>query len=347
MLDAMESYNSTWNDLNADLRHTELTQGLGKAIAALEDNQRQTGFIKDFMFDVERFVFRHPDHPALFFRVQFNAKRLERFNGAGVTAPPPGTEVAHGGCFLCRDNVRWQQQGAELGYALDVGGNPYHAWMNPFPLMPGHVVIASANHETQDWAYRTGEGQSMARLTRDLTALAVRMPGYVGFYNGVDAGASIPGHLHYQFFRRPLEHPVFPLEARIQDRCPDGDAPIIVSDYPLAVVKWQGPVEAVAGAATAWFDDWAARNAERLYRMTSNIIVSSDDGETVSLMFVPRDQAKTRGEGMSGLVGGLEVLGEIVMSSVEERRRLDAGEIDYFTIEHMLCGVRTPLFTDA
>ena len=346
MLDALETYDITWSELNDALRRAESDHGLSAAIAALEQNQRQTGFIKDDMRDVQRYVFTDPNNPGRFFRVQFNARRMHRFGGAGLTAPPAGIEAVHGGCYLCRDNVRWQQQGAELGYAIEVCGNDYLAWMNPFPLTPGHVVVASQAHETQDWIFREEHGQSFERLVGDLIELARRMPGYIGIYNGRDAGASIPGHLHFQFFRRPEGHPVFPMEARMGDRHPDGDRPVLSTDYPVPVVEWDGPAATVARMATAWLEDWAKRNAGRLYRLTSNMIATAEEDGRVSLYFVPRDQTLTRGEGMSGLVGGLEVLGEVVMSSPEEKARLDSGEIDYATVENMLVSVRTPLFAE-
>jgi len=344
MLNTLETYNSAWTDLNAALRAREAATGLGGVISALEENQRQTGFIKDQLSGVERHVFSHPDDVSLFFRVQFNAKRLARFNGAGVSAPPEGLVAAHDGCFLCRENVMWQQQGAELGYALDVNGQPFHAWMNPFPLLPSHVVMASAIHETQEWAYAPDGGVQIKRVVRDLVSLASRMPSYLGFYNGVNAGASIPGHLHYQFFKRPEDGADFPLEARLRGRNDEGDAPIIAADYPVPVVKWTGAPDEVVDAAVRWINHWAAQNEDRIYRLTANIIVSAGPEGDVDLYFVPRDRTRNRGKAMSGLVGGLELLGEVVMSSPEERHALDNGEIDYFIIENILSSVRTPLF---
>lgn len=346
MLDTPQPYNAAWAELNAFLKRIEAVEGLGGAIAALEANQYRTGFIKDSLFGVERHIFHHPNDPSRFLRVQFNARRMDRFNGAGLTAPPAGSEVAHGGCFLCRENVSWQQQGMELGFEMDVNGRAYNAWMNPFPLMPGHAVVASAVHEAQDWAYGPNGGIDVRHLIGDLVALASRMPGSVGFYNGVDAGASIPGHLHYQFFQRPVDLPDFPLEVRLRDCHPKCDGPAVVTDYPLPVVKWNGAVETTAAAAPGWIDAWARRNAERIYRLTANIIVSATHDGAVTLYFIPRDRAKPRGTGMSGLVGGLEILGEVVFSSAEERRLIDSGAIDYFVIENILSSVGTPLFTD-
>ena len=348
MLDQQVNYEDAWLALNRDLRLVEAAEGLGGAVAALEENQKNTGFIRDSLFGVERHVFHCPGRPELYFRVQFNAKRSQRFNGNGKVAPPAGVEVVNAGCFLCRDNVRWQQGGAELGFEVAVDDRVYLAWMNPFPLMPGHVVFASARHETQDWAYGPGGGADVSRLVGDLVRLAARMPGFVGFHNGVDAGASIPTHLHFQFFNRPADMPEFPLEAHLAafgDGAPDGTARVF-PDYPVPVVRWTGTADAVAADAARWIDGWARRNVSRLYRMTSNIVATAGADGGMTLYFVPRDRTKARGEGMSGLVGGLEALGEIVLSSPEERQRIDAGAYAYAVIENILASVRTPLFVD-
>jgi hypothetical protein len=344
MLDMVDTYNAAWEKLNTTLRNAEAAKGLSAAIASLEENQRQTGFIKDHLTSVERFVYYHPDNSSLFFSAQFNAKRMARFHGGPVTVPPDGAEVAHGGCFLCRENVRWQQQGAEMGYELDVHGIAYNAWMNPFPLMPCHVVVASAEHETQEWAYAQGGGVGPSRLIQDLVSLASRAPDHVGFYNGVNAGASIGGHLHYQFFKRPHDLPTFPLEALMRQYPSRVETPVIVMEYPLPVVKWSGNADEIVDAAPAWIDLWAARNSQRVHGLSANIIVSTAPDGAVTLYFVPRDRARPCGQGMSGLTGGLEVLGEIVFSTPEERHLIDSGAIDYFNLENVLHSVRTPLF---
>ena len=346
MLNALESYDTAWADLNALLWRTETTNGLAGAIGQLEFNQKQTGFIKDCLMDVERYVFRHPDDPVRQFRIQFNAKRLERFNGSGVRQAPFGTEIVNGGCFLCKDNIRWQQQGAELGYAVDVNDRAYNAWMNPFPLMPGHVVIAADDHVTQDWELSQRGGQKVFDLIADLTRLAERMPGFVGFYNGVDAGASIPGHLHFQFFRRPEDFPIFPLELRMLGLAAHDGEPAIGMSYPLPVIKWSGRAEEITPLAASWIHAWAEKNTRRIERMTGNIVVTTSCEQAVTLYFVPRHRKRTRSEGLSGLIGGLEVMGELVLSSPEEHRRIENGEIDYFTIEKILTDIRTPLYDE-
>ncbi len=43
---------------------------------------------------------------------------------------------------------------------------------------------------------------------------------------------------------------------------------------------------------------------------------------------------------MSGTIGGIEVLGEMVFSSEADGKRLERGEIDYHTVERILSAAR-------
>ena len=343
-------YYRTWSDLNERLRETEAAEGgLDAVLAELEAHQRETGFIKDDLANVERHVFRHPDDPLLTFRAQHNPKRALRFDGSGVRSPPANAESLNGGCFLCRENIRWQQQHAQVGFEINMTGDLYHAWMNPFPLLPNHVVIAEENHISQEWDIGGGgqERVTLSRLLGDLCEAAQRMPNHVGFYNGVDAGASNPSHLHFQFFRRPPADPVFPLERRTF-RVPDEDGgPETAIDYPLAVALWRGGVGEVVANATFWVRRWADRNGGRLDRLSSNFIAAGQGLQGgVSLYFIPRDRQKSRWNESYGLVGGLELLGELVFFSEEEKAMLDCGEVDYFYVERALASVHMPFFYD-
>ncbi len=340
-------YDLTWSELNARLRETEAgTGGLAAVLAELEIHQRETGFIKDDLSGVERHVFRNPDDPSRFLRVQYNPKRALRFNGSGVTTPPVGVDQVNDGCFLCRENIRWQQQHAQVGFEIRMTGDEYHALMNPFPLMPNHVVFAADEHISQEWDMDGAGGVDLTSLLFDLCDMARRMPGHVGFYNGVDAGASIPGHLHFQFFRRPDEDPVFPLESWAFEAPSSGDMPAWARDYPIPVARWQGSVEEVVGKAAAWARLWVDGNRDRIDRLSSNFIAAADGQEgAVSLYFAPRDRVKPRWNGVAELVGGLEILGELVFSSDDKRELLGTGAVDYFYVENALSSVR-PRFLD-
>ena len=121
--------------------------------------------------------------------------------------------------------------------------------MNPFPLLPMHVVVASAEHRPQGWILRGSTADTASNLLADFLELADRMPGYFGYFNGLDAGASIPGHLHFHFCQRPEGLTPFPLElaARRSNRR-DGEAGLI-DNYPLSGTFWHGTRESIFGPA--------------------------------------------------------------------------------------------------
>jgi hypothetical protein len=335
-------FDKTWTDLNERLRELEHGSGLTAAMRALETYHLQTGFIQDNLLQVERHTFYHPDDPERFFRVQYNPRRAKRFAGSGDANGHKAT--LNNGCFLCRENIEIQQDGAQLGYEIMTDGRTYLALTNPFPLLPEHIVIASREHRTQDWSLHDPRGIRTTDLIGDLVYFAHRMPGHLAFYNGVDAGASISGHLHFQCLLRPPDEPAFPLE--VAGLHADGrySEPGHLDTYPLDAVVWRGTSADVAMRASGWLNEWAERNHPRLATLSANIIALRErSGENLLLFFVPRERGRSRPEGFSGLIGGLEVLGEIVLSSEADKAWLDSGEIDYFRLETILASVRTPL----
>ena len=304
------------------------------------------------MCELARYTFHHPDDPELYFRAQYNPRRASRYIGSGNRNPPDGTVILNDNCFLCRENIRWQQKHAQVGFEVRTMGNLYHAWMNPFPLLPNHVVIAEADHMPQEWDMipdgTTGGGPdpiSLEWLLGDLCEIARRLPGHVGFYNGVEAGASVPAHLHFHFFHRLPSDPLFPLEVRqFEDPAKPGE-PGLAGGYPVPVATWRGTVGEVVDQAAPWIRRWAETNRHRIDRLSSNLIVSGHETMAgVTLYFVPRDRGKQRWNQSDGLVGGLELLGELVFSGPEEKELLENGTIDYFYIERALASVHTPLF---
>lgn len=83
-------------------------------------------------------------------------------------------------CFLCRKNRPADQQA--------ILWRDYEILANPFPIVEGHLTIASLRHEPQ----------SILHHLDDMEALARELPGYTVFFNGATCGASAPDHLHFQ-----------------------------------------------------------------------------------------------------------------------------------------------------
>ena len=108
-------------------------------------------------------------------RAQFNPARVvstgAKVDKASIAARP---------CFLCRDNRPQCQHVHQWGN--------YEILVNPFPIFPGHLTIASCRHEPQSVNGHVG----------DMLRLACELEGYTVFYNGPQCGASAPDHLHFQ-----------------------------------------------------------------------------------------------------------------------------------------------------
>jgi len=346
-LTVAKDYEVAWSQLNEYLNGFEHSQGtLDSALRELEMHQKQTGFIKDDLSTITRVNYVHPDHPFCYLQVQYNPKRALRFNGSGINMPPEGILSVNNGCFLCKKNIHWQQQGKELGYEIPIKDSQYYAWMNPFPLLPTHVVIASREHISQDWELHPNGSLPLERIIGDLVELARRLPGFFGFYNGINAGASIPGHMHYQFCRRPEKNVHFPLEQAERDFT-EFEHTGIVKNYPLAVAAWQGRPGQVIEHALHWVRLWAEKNAAHMQHLTSNFIATSDpETGDMSLYFAPRDRNRSKSKHMSGLVGGLEVMGELVFSSEAERLAMAEGRTNCTELLKIYEDVYTPFFID-
>jgi hypothetical protein len=250
----------------------------------------------------------------------------------------------NGGCFLCRDNIQWQQRGIELGYDLRTSSTSYITWTNPFPLMPTHVTIAKTEHEPQSWIGNTLEEsrQRIEAILRDFLEITGRLPGFIGFYNGEGAGATIPGHFHFQFFERPEGREPFPLEqAAAQATKP----PVVLhgNRYPITTLYFREDREAIVDRAATWGAAWT-EVYENDPALSANVIamVDTTTRDAFHLFFVPRNRHYSHAPGMIGLIGGLEVLGELVFSSDTERQSVDMGRFDYHSARLTLGAVEAP-----
>ena len=101
-------------------------------------------------------------------------------------------------CFLCRENLPPEQMTLPFEGRK---GRKYRIQINPYPIFPRHLVIASERHLPQSiWHHFV-----------DMLDMARSLAGYTIFYNGPESGASAPEHLHFQACPRgilPLEKAV-------------------------------------------------------------------------------------------------------------------------------------------
>lgn len=100
-------------------------------------------------------------------------------------------------CFFCRENRPPEQ----LAIKYTGSTTDYLVQVNPYPIFPKHLVIQSLEHTRQEI--------DSARV-EDMLSLAKLLQNYVVFYNGPNAGASVPDHFHFQAGLKG----VMPLEAQ-------------------------------------------------------------------------------------------------------------------------------------
>ena len=100
---------------------------LPTALRTLYAQQLDAGFIRDDLSAVNHFQCYNADQAARFMGM-YNPRRAERGSGAGRTTPPRGAQPADApdaSCYLCLDNVRWQQCGVQIPFQVRVNQHPY------------------------------------------------------------------------------------------------------------------------------------------------------------------------------------------------------------------------------
>lgn len=340
------AYPILWDKLNEELRALEHRDGnLINAVGRLREHQLDKGFIRDDLHAVKCYSFPHQDDPARFLSLQYNPARVNRLRIRVGAVPPSRGDAVNDSCFLCGANIQWQHRGIEFGYAIEVNGTPCNIWMNAYPLMPLHIVVATRDHIPQAWDLGYGEASqfSIDSIVRNLAILADRLPGYVGFYNGEGAGTSVPAHFHYQFFKRRDADARFPLE--LAPVRPLADAGSVIEDYPVESMRWSSTDRAaVVTQAAGWIDNWLRTRIGLRPELSANIFVMTDaDGGRLRIYFVPRDKALCHSPHMAGMIGSLEILGELVLTTENEKHDLDRDQVNYASIARILADIRVPL----
>lgn len=153
---------------------------------------------------------RELDAGGLKVRLQFNPARM-----ISSAAKLNKEDIARRKCFLCRENRPPEQIMLKFEGRK---GKKYHILVNPYPIFPDHLVIASDRHTDQ----------SIWRRYVDMLDLARKYDGFTFFYNGPHSGASAPDHHHFQAAPKGL----IPLQEdvdRLLDKGLQGDAPVPVA----------------------------------------------------------------------------------------------------------------------
>jgi len=338
------------------IRNTQ--NGLSEVLRWLYKQQLDIGFIQDDLTQVKYFCRDNSDHTH-FFSGQFNPRRAERKTGSGRQFTPRGittNKLSDTSCFLCVDNVRWQQRGIQMYYQYEISARKYNVLCNPFPFMPVHMTIASDDHISQTWHVFDPDGKlnkkktedKVRQISEDLYEFSEQLKDFVGFYNGRGSGATIERHLHYHFFMTPDGHPRFPLQiaaihAQPNEVVDNGVRHLKIDQayYPLVVFRLVGEkrkvISTVVNLAIRW-DELVGDSA------SANIVSIWEDNRQV-IYFIPRNKFFSRAPGMAGMVGGCEALGDFIFSTDWEDEAINRQKIDYEYMWHILQSIRPP-FSD-
>jgi hypothetical protein len=338
-----QQYEAFRRALKQELDIVRERQGLPAALRSLMHQQLDQGFLND-MTALQRYRITHPtDHSKDFF-VQYNPRRAERNEGAGRHVAPKGVRSVNGGCYLCIENIRWQQCGLEVGYDLEANGRDYIAWMNPFPLMPVHTIVAKRQHQAQSWVDENGQvsGANVEQCLEDFLTFTAHLPGFIGLYNGDGAGASIPGHMHFQFFQRPHGQ-VFPLERAVAKGKTEFPQIMMEAQYPITTLYFHGERSSVISEAAEWLCQWLCFE-DNDQSLSANVIATHDasNPEVFHLFLTLRNKMLSHAPGLAGMIAGLEVLGELVFTTELERQQLTTARVDYQYFERALAAVEPP-----
>lgn len=186
-------------------------------------------------------------------------------------------------CFLCKENIA-ECNPKERLIPARLAGRDYLIGANFAWIERNHFTVMAAEHIDQDFTPHTID--AMVDLYRQ-TEGAFRV-----LYNGPQAGATIPWHLHYQITTER-----FPVED-LDDS----------SSYPTTL--WRVDTT----AATATVHQWTAPDPE--HRRINVLVAGDADSPTVYVF--PRDRRRARAEA-KGLMGGFEICGDLIYSEPDTR----------------------------
>lgn len=145
--------------------------------ALIERQLREWTLVRDNYAALERLAMRSVSLAHSEVILQHNPER-RRSSAARVDV----ASLAARQCFLCREHQPAEQEAVEWGGA-------YKIQVNPYPIFPAHLTIASLTHEPQ---------RLLPRRIDQMLQLSEELPDWVLFYNGPRCGASAPDHMHFQ-----------------------------------------------------------------------------------------------------------------------------------------------------
>jgi hypothetical protein len=182
---------------------------------------------------------------------------------------------------------------------------------------------------------------AIAELVTDVLSLSRLLPGSVVIYNGEHAGASIPGHRHYQAFSLPVGHRPLPIEMVnvVSTQWRDVSTVADLSCFPLrffrAIDVERLSMNSIVSLLMRW-DDVHGAGA------SVNLIARSQAEGKVTLFIVPRSRLFRRAIGFAGVLGSLEVTGLFVVSSALVQQAIAEGRLTFCHLWRALEAVQPP-----
>jgi len=195
-------------------------------------------------------------------------------------------------CFLCKENIT-ECNPRERLIPLHLAGRDYLAGANFAWIERNHFTVMAAEHVDQDFTSHIID--AMVDLYRQ-SGGSFRV-----MYNGPQAGATIPWHLHYQITTER-----FPVEDLGDD-----------SRYPTML--WR--VDTAEASAMA--SDWIGPDPE--HRRVNVLIAGEVDRPTVYVF--ARDRRRSRAKS-KGLMGGFEICGDLIYSEPDTRVIFDTATFE-------------------
>ena len=235
-------YDLLWSNLNAELRFKETESGgLSAALAGLEKHQRKCGFIQDDLQE-KRLVFKDPQNGALNFSGSSKSKACPPQRWCRNKNTTPVKNVLTMVVFSAVKIFDGSKNQRQFGFEITTSNDIYNAWMNLFPLLPNHVVVAARKHIPLVFKLFADdrEGLELNRILSDLCETAQRLPNHIGFAMGlVQVPQSRNTFIFSSFFKGIPEDPLFPLEQRSFELSDGNGTPEMITNYPISVVRWR------------------------------------------------------------------------------------------------------------
>lgn len=196
---------------------------------------------------------------------QFNPSRIVS-TGAKIDKGA----IAKRPCFLCEQNRPPQQ------IKLPAFGGEFQVLINPFPILPGHLVIACSNHIEQ----------RLGAHYRKMCVMANALPGYMVFYNGPKCGASAPDHLHFQAGMRgsvPIERD-WSKFAKALRPVESAKGVYLIENYACPALTIEGAISESVAVFDALYNRLQAKSGAEEFPV--NVLVWKEGDELVTVIFL-------------------------------------------------------------